>query len=312
MEPHITGDTIHTRDKVDQAERQFNGAAAKILKVGEDWRHEDRHKSAYSGRHNMVPSLSQQVIDHKETLKTRPLCRAGADQASNGPLAALVGDILDPFIKEADRGNRTEVISTEELCHEIDVVNDRIKQDGLKSGPFQGDGHLVIGSKDAEAFYPDLDVDVAANEAKLEIRESELEIKGLDTEELALFLACTMTQEEIDQEGLANVVHKRRNKKRPRPGLTSKAITDGTKVRNEDGAWNPLSWKPGCRQLKRMVGCLVKTSIGLVMKNHYYSYRNQIRRQARGGAIGNSLTEKLGKLMMKRFDNKNLSLLKKN
>ena len=96
------------------------------------------------------------------------------------------------------------MISTEELCHEIDVVNDRIKQDGLKSGPFQGDGHLVIGSKDAEAFYPDLDVDVAANEAKLEIMESELEIKGLDTEELALFLACTMTQEEIDQEGLAN------------------------------------------------------------------------------------------------------------
>ena len=47
------------------------------------------------------------------------------------------------------------------------------------------------------------------------------------------------------------------------------------------------------------------------MKNHYYSYQNQIRRQARGGAIGNSLTEKLGKLMMKRFDKKNLSLLKK-
>ena len=118
------------------------------------------------------------------------------------------------------------MISTEELCHEIDVVNDRIKQDGLKSGPFQGDGHLVIGSKDAEAFYPNLDVDVAANEAKLEIMESELEIKGLDTEELALFLACTMTQEEC----LTNIVHKRRNKKGPRPGLTSKAITDGTKV----------------------------------------------------------------------------------
>ena len=103
MEPHITGDTIHTRDEVDQAEKQFNGAAAQILKVfkvGEDWRHEDRHKSAYSVRHNMVPRLSQQVIDHKETLKTRPVCRARADQAPDGPLAALVGDILDPFIRE--------------------------------------------------------------------------------------------------------------------------------------------------------------------------------------------------------------------
>ena len=39
MEPHITGDTIHTRDEVDQAEKRFNGAAAQILKVfkvGED------------------------------------------------------------------------------------------------------------------------------------------------------------------------------------------------------------------------------------------------------------------------------------
>ena len=46
-------------------------------------------------------------------------------------------------------------------------------------------------------------------------------------------------------------------------------------------------------------------------ENHFYSYQNQIRKQAKGGAIGNSLTEKLGKLMMKRFDRKNLSLLKK-
>ena len=68
----------------------------------------------------MVPRLSQQVIDHKETLKTRPVGRARADQAPDGPLAALVGDILDPFIREADRGNRTEVISTEELCHEME------------------------------------------------------------------------------------------------------------------------------------------------------------------------------------------------
>ena len=113
--------------------------------------------------------------------------------------------------------------------------------------------------KDAEAFYPNLDIDVAANEAKQEIMESELEIKGLDTEELALFLACTMTQEEIDQEGLTHVVHKRRNKKGPRPGLTCKAITGGAKVRNEDEAWIPPSRKPGSRQLKRMVGCLVRT-----------------------------------------------------
>ena len=90
MEPHIRGDTIHTREDVDLAEKQFNGASAQILRafrMGEEWHHEDRHKSAYRVSHNMVPSLSQMVKDHKDTLKTRPVCRARADQAPNGALA---------------------------------------------------------------------------------------------------------------------------------------------------------------------------------------------------------------------------------
>ena len=78
----------------------------KVFKVGEDWHHELKigtnlpTVSATIFFFLLVPSLSQQVIDHKETLKTRPVCRARADQAPDGPLAALVGDILDPFIRE--------------------------------------------------------------------------------------------------------------------------------------------------------------------------------------------------------------------
>ena len=145
---------------MDQAEKYLNGAAAQILKVfrvGEDWDHENRLKSAYSARHNMVPSLSQLVKAHTETLQTRPVCRARADQAPNGHLAALVGNILDPFVREVDRGNRTEVISTEKLCHETEAVDERIKKDGLRDGPSRR----------------------MDDEAKLEIMESDLEIKGL-------------------------------------------------------------------------------------------------------------------------------------
>ena len=125
MESNIRGDTIHTREDVDLVEKQFNDASAQILKafrMGEEWHHEDRHKSAYRDSHNMAPSLSQMVKYHKDTLKTRPVCRARADKAPNGPLAHLVGDILDPFIREADSKDRTEVISTEELCHELEAT----------------------------------------------------------------------------------------------------------------------------------------------------------------------------------------------
>ena len=49
----------------------------------------------------------------------------------------------------------------------------------------------------------------------------------------------------------------------------------------------------------------------LVMKNHHYTFDNDIRKQGKGGAIGNKLTKMLGKLLMKRFDKKYLKLLVK-
>ena len=134
MEPHIRGDSIHSREDVDEAEMHFNEASSQILMAfsfGEDWHHEARHKSAYSASHNMVPSLSQLVKDHKETLKIRPVCPARADQAPNGPLSALVGEILDPLIREVDCKDRTEVISTKELCHETELANTRIAENGI-------------------------------------------------------------------------------------------------------------------------------------------------------------------------------------
>ena len=158
------------------------------------------------------------------------------------------------------------------------------------------DGGLVLGSKDAEAFYPNIEVNTAAEEAKLEIMESEVELEGVNTEEVAWFLACSMSQEEIDREGLTHVVHRRRFRMGARPGLTCKAITGGPEVRAEDQSWLPPSRKRGRRQIREMVGCLVSVACRLVMKNHFYSYNNQIRKQGKGGAIRNSLTQRFGQL----------------
>ena len=44
-----------------------------------------------------------------------------------------------------------------------------------------------------------------------------------------------------------------------------------------------------------MVGFLVKVAVKLVMKDHFYSLNIVIRKQSNGRAIGNSLTEKIGK-----------------
>ena len=254
--------------------------------------------------------MNQLVKDHKETLKTRPVCRAKVNQIPNGPLADLVCEIVNPFVEEADRERRTEVGSTEELCAEIKAANDRIEKEGVQRGRFQRDGSLIVGSKDVEAHYPNIDVEVAAEELKQEIQHSNLEVE-VDTVELALYLASTMCPEEIEREGLVEVVHKRRFNRGPRPGLTSKAIMGGPAGRQQDNAWIPPVRIPTRGEKMRMIGCMVRHATELVMKNHFYTVENEIRKQNRGGAIGNKLTERLGKILMKRHSQKYLKLLEK-
>ena len=220
MEPHIQGDTVHTREEVALVEKQLNGAASQLLrafKFGENWGHEARVISAFLVENNEIPSLNQLVKDHKEVLSTRPMCRSQVKQAPNGPLSSLVCEIINPFVQEADKDRRTDLKSTEELCHEMNAANKEIMKNGVNRGPFQKDGNLTVGSKDVKCHYPNIDIDVLAEEAKLEVQESDIEIE-MNTVEVALFLACTMSEEEINAEGLSHVVHKRRYKNGSRPG----------------------------------------------------------------------------------------------
>ena len=57
-----------------------------------------------------------------------------------------------------------------------------------------------------------------------------------------------------------------------------------------------------------MAGCPMKSAYLLVMKNHFNLFNNYIRKQGRGGARGNKLTEGLGKNLIKRHDRKYLKL----
>ena len=60
MQPHIEGDSVHTREEVDLVEKRFNGASAQIFKAfgwREDWKHEARLKSAYSASYNSEPNI---------------------------------------------------------------------------------------------------------------------------------------------------------------------------------------------------------------------------------------------------------------
>ena len=59
----------------------------------------------------------------------------------------------------------------------------------------------------------------------------------------------------------------------------------------------------------KMLGMMISFCIKLAMKNHYYVFNNEIRRQARGGATGNTLTMELSRMFGLWWDNQFLKLL---
>ena len=92
-------------------------------------------------------------------------------------MSELVGELLNPYVEAADSGERTEVMSTEELlCHEREKLNKTILRAGAARRPFQQAGGLIVGSIDVQSFYPEIDIDVVAEEAKKGIMESEVEV----------------------------------------------------------------------------------------------------------------------------------------
>ena len=60
MSQHTKGDTIVTREKVNQAEKHLNAAANQMVRTfnfGGEWNHGERIKSASMAQFNKVPSL---------------------------------------------------------------------------------------------------------------------------------------------------------------------------------------------------------------------------------------------------------------
>ena len=218
-----------------------------------------------------------------------------ARETPNGPLSDLVGKMLEPTFKEYDNKVKTEARSTEDVKARIQDLNDRIKKDGKKTGPFQKDCSLVTVSLDFDAYFPSLDIDKCASLAKEKVENSEVIIK-CDTNELSLFIACSHTEEAIKAAGLTKLVHRRRFRKGTRPGMTCPSVTGGPKVRSEDESWLPPPEKSTPRQKIKMLGMLIKYAIQLVMSHHYYTFNGEIRRQLDGGATGNSLTMELSRL----------------
>ena len=86
--------------------------------------------------------------------------------------------------------------------------------------------NISLFSTDVSGMYPALDIEVIAKWLAEEYLQSDLEILNIDHLELALYLAVTNNQTELDNLGLTEVVHTRVASSGARPGVTTKEVLD--------------------------------------------------------------------------------------
>merc|ERR1712020_268305 len=127
--------------------------------------------------------------------------------------------------------------------------------------------------------------------------------------ELGLFLASTMTKQEVESQNLGEVVQERLYKAGAAPGITSREILSR-------GPACPTKWKEPRRQpteeeRRKMLGIMVEYAIKMCMEHHYYMHNQEVKRQGEGAGIGLRLSEALGRAFGLDWDDKLLKKLER-
>ena len=205
--------------------RQFN----KMLAVGATFGHQQRVANASTATNVPAPPLYGLRKTHKPVPDppVRPVC--GANSAPNSRLGHFLSRVINNFADCAER--ETECRSSEEMRAAFCSFNKMSKETKLK---------CQILSMDVKALYPSMGWVEIVTSVKWLIMNSDMNVENVNWYEVGKYLAVMMTPEEILEEGLENVIPKRR-------GIRLRKITVNylRQKRNAD-KWLPAR-KPGVR-----------------------------------------------------------------
>ena len=160
-----------------------------IFKMGEDQgeKGEKRVWNAKELESTVIPIVSLLVKDHKNPKQngdpaTRPVC--GASRSINGEMSESVSDILDAA---GNRSSRDEAISTEEMLSNIDDLTKKLE---VTPEPEHG---MFVGSLDAVALYPSIEVRDASQLVAKRVAESKLIFDGVNWRRATTYVALNNT-----------------------------------------------------------------------------------------------------------------------
>ena len=199
-----------TWDKIRESQKIIMGTLKAMSRVfstgmfeGDDM---SRTWEAKELKETSIPINSHTPKDHKPDgpgglPKTRPLY--GAHRTMNGKLSEWIADVVEAAISA--KGTSKESISTEDVLSIVDKVALQILNQNLN----QED--LFVGSLDAEALYPSLNIDKTAKLIGELIGEAGLKWEGVDFRWASIYVAMEMDEYEVIRRNLQHLIPRRRH-----------------------------------------------------------------------------------------------------
>ena len=154
---------------------------------------------------------------------------------------------------------------------------------------------------DVKALYPSLDINHSCEVIRKLIISSQVKFQ-VNPVELAIHIAATHTQLEIDNLGISDIVHKRRFKNGPRPLIISKSVTGTQTEIDNANSWLHPTRPPTQQEEQLLLAIVISNAVKTVMTSHVYTNSDVMRLQQIGMAIGSTATAEVAKLLMLEHD----------
>ena len=227
--PHTTNDRPVSWKEVGEAKKVIQGhnkALGNVFRMGENWgqKGEQRVRSTMNENVTVIPKMSNLVKDHKAPISmedqmvpaTRPVCNASVTM--NQRVSNTLTETLGALFKAENE--TCEAVSTEDMIHQVDVLNSKIRSQKLNPKD------LMVGSLDVTALYPSIDTDQAADICRDKVLESDMVFDGIDYRWALVYLALTCTNRDKVDNNLQDVIPRRLRKQGSRPTVLTAEVDE--------------------------------------------------------------------------------------
>jgi hypothetical protein len=195
-----------------------------ITNAGETSGQTKRIKGNIKTKDNQIPVLSGTSKDHKKVKDAkivpdvRPIM--GAMVGPNVGLANFASMIVRTIADDMDEGHVSK--STEETICKLENYNAKIEN--LNGNDVGKNSKVIIGSMDIDKWYPSQIPGPSAKGVKDMFEESRVEFEGINYDKVSRYLGEFLSEEEIKQEGIEEIVYMKIKKVKKVKQKIAKAI----------------------------------------------------------------------------------------